>query len=345
MDFAAVLIDVLETSIEPVIVAWAALLMLPMRHRASFAAIEVVGALLTSLLFGPLLHWTGTGFVLMMVLSLGIPLVFWKAPWPKRVGALFLIQVCVLVSYAVTQVCWESLFGMPAPDDWSDEMAVYRSNLDAWAIYELIFIAVAAALIVPVARWYRRWATRAAEGASGGESPVFPLLLAAQLLLALVVCGVCLARPLGTAGFVAIVAISLGFLVVGGGAIVASSQWAQAASARRRAEELEQRRTVYLEGYERASRDVEAIAHLRHDARNELTVARFLAERGRSAEAASLLSAFAERLRCDPGTAPSDELADGPADGPGVALPGGPGAALSGGSAGELPGPLDGGIR
>ena len=81
-----------------------------------------------------------------------------------------------------------------------------------------------------------------------------------------------------------------------GHAIVASWHWEVAARAQRRSEELARQRVAYLEEYENAQAQVRAVAHLRHDLRNEMAAARALQERGRAEEARRLLCAMAERV-------------------------------------------------
>ena len=99
----------------------------------------------------------------------------------------------------------------------------------------------------------------------------------------------------GGTRFVPIVS-SIVYLVVGIGAIVASWHWEVAARAQRRSEELARQRVAYLEEYENAQAQVRAVAHLRHDLRNEMAAARALQERGRAEEARRLLCAMAERV-------------------------------------------------
>lgn len=55
-------------------------------------------------------------------------------------------------------------------------------------------------------------------------------------------------------------------------------------------------RVAYLEEYENAQAQVRAVAHLRHDLRNEMAAARALQERGRADEARRLLCAMAARV-------------------------------------------------
>ena len=99
----------------------------------------------------------------------------------------------------------------------------------------------------------------------------------------------------GGTRFVPIIS-SIVYLVVGIGAIVASWHWEVAARAQRRSEELARQRVAYLEEYENAQAQVRAVAHLRHDLRNEMAAARALQERGRAEEARRLLCAMAERV-------------------------------------------------
>lgn len=295
MDPIAVLIDVADLCIEPLVMVPAAMLILPMRRRGLFLALELIGTLLWAFVFGTVLSWFWTGLVVCGILEFVLPLLFWRGSPFRKVSALFVIQLCSIVAGAVVWTCWEAIFGMPIPEDSAVEFALYRSDLGKWLIYEVLDIGLSAILLIPAVVLFRRWAWRTADTRG---SVVFAGLLVAQLLMASVPM-ICMARSLGTAAYAVIALILLMYLVVGIGAIVASWHWEVAARAQRRSEELARQRVAYLEEYESAQAQVRAVAHLRHDLRNEMAAARALQERGRADEARRLLCAVAARVSAD----------------------------------------------
>ncbi len=184
---------------------------------------------------------------------------------------------------------------MPIPEDSAAEFALYRSAMGRWLIYQVVDIGLSAILLIPAVVLFRRWAWRTADMRG---SVVFAGLLVAQMIMAAVVV-ICLARSLGTGAYAAIALILLMYLMVGIGAIGASWHWEVAARAQRRSEELARQRVAYFGEYESAQTQVRAVAHLRHDLRNEMAAARALQERGRADEARRLLCAMAARVSAD----------------------------------------------
>lgn len=292
VDPIAVLINVIDLCIEPWIIALAATQMLPMRRRGLFLALELIGTPLWAFVFGTVLSWFWVGLLVCGILEFVLPLLFWRGSPFRKVSALFVIQLCSIVAGVVVWTCWEAIFGMPIPEDSAVEFELYRSDLGKWLIYEVLDIGLSAILLIPAVVLFRRWAWRTADTRG---SVVFAGLLVAQLLMASVPM-ICMARSLGTGAYAVIALILLVYLVVGIGAIVASWHWEVAARAQRRSEELARQRVAYLEEYENAQAQVRAVAHLRHDLRNEMAAARALQERGRAEEARRLLCAMAERV-------------------------------------------------
>ena len=295
MDPITVLIDVIDLSIEPWIVALAATQMLPMRRRGLFLAIELIGTLIWAFVFGTVLSWFWVGLVVCGILEFVLPFLFWAGSPFRKVSALFVIQLCSIVAEAVVWTCWETIFGVSVPEDSAAEFALYRSDLGKWLIYEVLYIGLSAILLILAAVLFRRWAWRTADTRG---SVVFAGLLVAQTVMAAVVL-ICMARSLGTGAYAAIALILLMYLAVGIGAIGASWHWEVAARAQRRSEELARQRVAYFEEYENAEAQVRAVAHLRHDLRNEMAAARALQERGRADEAYRLLCAMAARVSAD----------------------------------------------
>lgn len=295
VDPITVLIDVIDLSIEPWIMALAATQMLPMRRRGLFLAIELVGTPLWAFAFGTVLSWFWVGLLVCGVLEFVLPLLFWTGSLFRKVSALFVIQLCSIVAGAVVWTCWEAIFGMPIPEDSAAEFALYRSAMGRWLIYQVLDIGLSAILLIPAVVLFRRWAWRTADMRG---SVVFAGLLVAQMIMAAVVV-ICLARSLGTGAYAAIALILLMYLMVGIGAIGASWHWEVAARAQRRSEELARQRVAYFGEYENAQTQVRAVAHLRHDLRNEMAAARALQERGRADEARRLLCAMAARVSAD----------------------------------------------
>lgn len=295
VDPIAVLIDVIDLCIEPWIIALAATQMLPMRRRGLFLAIELVGAPIWAFVFGTALSWFWAGLALCGVLEFVLPFLFWRSSPFRKVSALFVIQLCSIVAGAVILTCWETIFGVSVPEDSAAEFVLYRSDLGKWLIYEVLDIGLSAILLIPAVVLFRRWAWRTADMRG---SVVFAGLLVAQMIMAIVVV-ICLARSLGAGAYAAIALILLMYLVVGIGAIGASWHWEVAVRSQRHSEELARQRVAYLEEYESAQAQVRAVAHLRHDLRNEMAAARALQERGRADEAHQLLCAMAERVSVD----------------------------------------------
>lgn len=295
MDPITVLIDVIDLSIEPWIMALAATQMLPMRRRGLFLVIELMGTPLWAFAFGTVLSWLWVGLLVCGVLEFVLPLLFWTGSLFRKVSALFVIQLCSIVAGAVVWTCWEAIFGMPIPEDSAAEFALYRSAMGRWLIYQVVDIGLSAILLIPAVVLFRRWAWRTADMRG---SVVFAGLLVAQMIMAAVVV-ICLARSLGTGAYAAIALILLMYLMVGIGAIGASWHWEVAARAQRRSEELARQRVAYFGEYENAQTQVRAVAHLRHDLRNEMAAARALQERGRADEARRLLCAMAARVSAD----------------------------------------------
>ena len=197
MDPITVLIDVIDLSIEPWIMALAATQMLPMRRRGLFLAIELIGTPLWAFAFGTVLSWFWVGLLVCGVLEFVLPLLFWTGSLFRKVSALFVIQLCSIVAGAVVWTCWEAIFGMPIPEDSAAEFALYRSDLGKWLIYEVLDIGLSAILLIPAVVLFRRWAWRTADTRG---SVVFAGVLVAQMIMAAVVV-ICPARSLGTGAY------------------------------------------------------------------------------------------------------------------------------------------------
>ena len=163
MDPITVLIDVIDLSIEPWIMALAATQMLPMRRRGLFLAIELMGTPLWAFAFGTVLSWFWVGLLVCGVLEFVLPLLFWTGSLFRKVSALFVIQLCSIVAGAVVWTCWEAIFGMPIPEDSAAEFALYRSAMGKWLIYQVLDIGLSAILLIPAVVLFRRWAWRTAD--------------------------------------------------------------------------------------------------------------------------------------------------------------------------------------
>lgn len=156
MDPIAVLIDVADLCIEPLVMVPAAMLILPMRRRGLFLALELIGTPLWAFVFGTVLSWFWTGLVVCGILEFVLPLLFWRGSPFRKVSALFVIQLCSIVAGAVVWTCWEAIFGMPIPEDSTAEFALYRSDLGKWLIYEILDIGLSAILLIPAVVLFRR---------------------------------------------------------------------------------------------------------------------------------------------------------------------------------------------
>ena len=91
MDPIAVLIDVADLCIEPLVMVPAAMLILPMRRRGLFLALELIGTPLWAFVFGTVLSWFWVGLLVCGILEFVLPLLFWRGFPFRKVSALFVI--------------------------------------------------------------------------------------------------------------------------------------------------------------------------------------------------------------------------------------------------------------
>ncbi len=80
MDPIAVLIDVADLCIEPLVMVPAATQILPMRRRGLFLALELIGTPLWAFVFGTVLSWFWVGLLVCGILEFVLPLLFGGVP-------------------------------------------------------------------------------------------------------------------------------------------------------------------------------------------------------------------------------------------------------------------------
>lgn len=226
-----------------------------------------------------------------------VPLLFWEDSPLRRVVALCALNFSSGIGFGLQTMLAEPLTGVPVPEAFLDELALWGAQPLAWVFGEAVGMTVTIGLLAFSVRLLRRgW------GASSTTGGPLALLLMGQLVLSSF-CFLAISRSVGVVWYgILTLLLVLGVAVVAAGAVAADRCEARDQARHRRLLE-ESRLAGYCAQQEESQKIVRSIAVLRHDMRNEVAVALRLAERGQTDRACEILQEMAARCEATPSVA------------------------------------------
>lgn len=301
MEYA--LIDVADTLIVQVVLVYGMTRIMPMRHVGLFWALSICGNVAVQI-GGTYVANMGflSGFVVLALLQVALPIALYEGPLARRVAVTCLAVVCSGLAEAVFYAVFGAVTGADVPDEWSAFLISVGDNVAAWLLAELARACALLALLFGVREVVRR--TGQARGGSssredgrlGIDSTVFATLAASQGLLVGGMLFVFAFFEVSSVWSLATAGVFVLLLAVDAASLVALERSEAKAREDQKARDAQRRLSEYLAESDEAMAQVRAVAHVRHDMRNELAVAIALAERGERDRASDLLDALAHRI-------------------------------------------------
>lgn len=267
--------------------------LLSVRHAGLFAVVYAgVPALVNAFGYGIL---SGeVGFILLLLSYIALPVALSEGGLALRIVVAVAALICVTATEAVEWALWGVVLAGPVPEGFEQYFDTVRRNVPVWMVVQL----VRAAIVLLLLRALRAAVRRCGSWGSAEAWP-FVVLAASQLgLFLLAAIPGCLV-DLDAWWYGAVVVLALACVAVDAIVLVLLGHQERALVEGRRAALLQKRLDEQRACYAATMDELEKIACIRHDARNQLQTIEELTERGEFGRARMLAADL--RAACESG--------------------------------------------
>lgn len=254
--------------------AWGVIRLLPVRHAGLFAFVYAgMPALVNAFGYGIL---SGeVGFMLLLLSYIVLPVALSEGGLALRIVVAVAALICVTATEAVEWALWGVVLAGPVPEGFERYLDTVRQNVPAWMVVQLV-----RAVIVLLLLRALQAAVRRCGSWSSAEAWPFAVLAASQLALFLLVAIPGCLVDLDAWWYGADVALALACVEADAIALVLLGRQERALAEERRTVLLQERLDEQRACYAATMDELEKIARIRHDARNQLQTIEELTERG-----------------------------------------------------------------
>lgn len=285
------LVDGVDSLFVQIVLAYGMTRLLPMRRKALFCVVYV---LVPTLLNTVGYYLLDTGFFLgLALLALAcyvLPFVLYEATAVVRLVALAATALCSVATEALFYACFDLFMGFPLPTG-DGFAAAFLVNVPGWLLLEAVRAVVSLILLLLLA-----WAFRSRRTVKTGRASLgkYLALFAAQafLLVALFSASLMVSSP---AVYAVCAALSLLLLVGDLSLVEVFDRYERKLANDGETERLLAQAREWAEKAAADEKDVEKVARVRHDIRNELSVISALLEKGERDAARAMLDELADR--------------------------------------------------
>lgn len=259
----------------------------PMRRKGLFWAFELTLWPLAQFMGASVVAFAG-GTAAMLVSWVVLPFVLVEESPLVKVLAICAALGCMMVSEAVGQALWGIALGGVA-SDYETLSQMQRGNLALYLLMDVVIAGLLALMLSALRLVFRRKMHGLAA------SWPFALLMATQVLLLILAMLMPSYEDVPVWWCVAEVVAAVVCLALDIAALVAVRRYERKLLDDQRAELLEAQLSEYLNSYTVVTRQLEEVARIRHDLRNQLQVVEFLLWQGEGEKAQTLLGELRER--------------------------------------------------
>lgn len=267
-------LDMTSHLIVGIAAAWGVAKLLPLRHVGAFAIVYAgMPALVNAFGYGVL---SGeAGFALLLLSYIVLPVALSEGSIALKIVVAIAALMCVTATEAMEWALWGVILGGPVPEGFEQYLDTVRQNVAAWMFVQ----AVRAVLVLLLLRALRAAAERCGSWGSAEAWP-FAVLATSQLVLFFLVAIPGCLVDLEAWWYGAAVTLALACVAVDAIALVLLGRQERTLAEEHRAALLQKRLDEQRACYAATMSELEKIARIRHDARNQLQTIEELTERG-----------------------------------------------------------------
>lgn len=285
------LVDGVDSLFVQLVFAYGMMRLLPMRRKALFCAVYVlvpvflntVGYYVFNLGFLP-------GLIVLALACYVLPFVLYEGSVVVRLVAVAASATASMATEALFYAAFDLFMGFPLPSG-DDFAAAFLVNVPGWLLLETLRAVVSLTLLLLLAWVFRSRRTVKTSRASLGK---YLALFAAQaaLLVVLLVASLMVSSPVV---YAVLTALSLLLLVGDVALIEVFDRYERKLASDDETERLLAQAREWVAKATADEKDIEKVARVRHDIRNELSVISALLEKGEHEAARAMLDELAER--------------------------------------------------